>query len=98
MIDRRGAASATMCVVASAFAASLSAAQPELEEVIVTATGQSTASSTTKTDTPLIETPQSISVITREEMDVRAVATVADALSYSAGVQAEAAGIDSRVD
>jgi len=69
-----------------------------LQEVVVTATGQTTASSTTKTDTPLIETPQSISVITREEMDVRAVATVADALSYSAGVQAEAAGIDSRVD
>lgn len=70
----------------------------ELAEVVVTATGQSTASSTTKTRTPLIESPQTISVITREEMDVRAVATVADALSYSAGVQAEAAGIDSRVD
>jgi iron complex outermembrane receptor protein len=52
-----------------------------LEEIVVTATGLSTASSTTKTDTPIIETPQSISIITREEMDVRAVATVADALS-----------------
>jgi iron complex outermembrane receptor protein len=69
-----------------------------LEEIVVTATGLSTASSTTKTDTPIIETPQSISIITREEMDVRAVATVADALSYSAGVQAESSGIDSRVD
>lgn len=72
--------------------------QGVLEEVVVTATGQSTARSTTKTDTPLIETPQSLSVITRAEMDLRAVATVADALSYSAGVQAESAGIDSRVD
>jgi iron complex outermembrane receptor protein len=73
-------------------------AQAQLEEVVVTATGLSTASSTTKTATPLIETPQSISVITREEMDIRAVATVANALSYSAGVQPESAGIDSRVD
>lgn len=70
----------------------------QLEEVVITATGRSTATSTTKTDTPLIETPQSISVITREEMDVRAVHTVAEALAYSAGVQAEAFGIDSRVD
>lgn len=68
------------------------------DRVVVTATGESTALVSTKTETPLIETPQSISVITREEMDVRAVHTVADALSYSAGVQAEAAGIDSRVD
>lgn len=68
------------------------------ETIVVTATGRTSAPSSTKTETPLIETPQSISVITREEMDVRAVQTVADALSYSAGVQAEAAGIDSRVD
>jgi len=73
-------------------------AQASTDVVVITATGQSTASSSTKTDTPLIESPQSISVITREEMDIRAVHTVADALSYSAGVQAEAAGIDSRVD
>lgn len=73
-------------------------AAPESETIVVTATGRTEAPSSTKTDTPLIETPQSISVITREEMDVRAVQTVADALSYTAGVQAEAAGIDSRVD
>ncbi|WP_199553296.1 TonB-dependent siderophore receptor [Sandaracinobacteroides hominis] len=68
------------------------------DTIVVTATGQSQAISSTKTDTPLIETPQSISIITREEMDLRGVHTVAEALSYSAGVQAEAGGIDSRVD
>jgi len=98
MAYRRRAAATILVVVASAAATSRGVAQSELEIVVVTATGQSTAGSTTKTDTPLIETPQSISVITRDEMDVRAVATVADALSYSAGVQAEASGIDSRVD
>ncbi|MCG2840670.1 TonB-dependent siderophore receptor [Sandaracinobacter sp. RS1-74] len=66
--------------------------------IVVTATGQSEALSSTKTDTPLIETPQSISIITRAEMDLRGVNTVAEALAYSAGVQAEASGIDSRVD
>lgn len=69
-----------------------------MDAVEVTATGQTTALSSTKTQTPLIETPQSISVITSEEMDLRGVHTVAEALSYSAGVQAEASGIDSRVD
>ena len=67
-------------------------------EVIVTATGRSAASSSTKTDTPIIESPQTISVISREEIDLRASPTIADALAYTAGVQAEPSGIDSRVD
>ena len=72
--------------------------ETDADVIVVTATGLSDAFSSTKTDTPLIETPQSISLITREEMDLRGVHTVAEALSYSAGIQAEASGIDSRVD
>ncbi|WP_243450871.1 TonB-dependent siderophore receptor [Sphingosinicella sp. CPCC 101087] len=68
------------------------------EEIVVTATGRSSATSTTKTETPIIESPQSISIISREEIELRASPTIADALSYTAGVQAEAFGIDSRVD
>lgn len=67
-------------------------------EILVIATGQSKATSASKAETPLIESPQTISVISREEMDVRAVATVADAVAYTAGVQAESFGIDSRTD
>lgn len=67
-------------------------------EIVVTATGLSSASSTSKTNTPIIESPQSISVINRDEIDLRASPTIADALSYTAGVQAEPSGIDSRVD
>lgn len=85
-------------LTAPAIAAEAPGGGSTVSELVVTATGQTTATSSTKTDTPLIETPQSISVITREEMDVRAVATVADALAYSAGVQSESSGIDSRVD
>lgn len=40
----------------------------------------------TKTDTPIAETPQSISVITREQMEDRGVQNLSDAFAYSAGV------------
>ncbi len=70
----------------------------QTDDIVVTATGQSSATSSTKTNTPIIESPQSISIISREEIDLRASPTIADALSYTAGVQAEAFGIDSRVD
>jgi iron complex outermembrane receptor protein len=39
----------------------------------------------TKTDTPLIETPQSISVITRDQLNDRAVQSITEALGYTAG-------------
>ncbi|HRQ89349.1 MAG TPA: TonB-dependent siderophore receptor [Bacteroidia bacterium] len=54
--------------------------------------------SATKLNTPLIKTPQSISVITREELDMRGARNVNDALSYSAGVLTERNGIDTRAD
>ncbi|GEB87226.1 ferric siderophore receptor [Zymomonas mobilis subsp. mobilis] len=66
--------------------------------IVVTATGLSQASSTTKTHTPIIESPQSISIVSRAEIELRASPTIADALAYTAGVQAEPSGIDSRVD
>lgn len=40
----------------------------------------------TKTDTPIIETPQSISVTSREDMDIRNVRDIGDAVAYSSGV------------
>ncbi|MFT8736319.1 MAG: TonB-dependent siderophore receptor [Zymomonas mobilis] len=66
--------------------------------IVVTATGLSQASSTTKTHSPIIESPQSISIVSRSEIELRASPTIADALAYTAGVQAEPSGIDSRVD
>ncbi|MEP9349342.1 TonB-dependent siderophore receptor [Xanthobacter sp. KR7-225] len=52
----------------------------------------------TKTDTPLLVTPRSISVVTRQEMDDRAVQSVVDAVSYTAGVVTGAYGYDPRFD
>jgi iron complex outermembrane receptor protein len=54
------------------------------------------ATSATKTDTPLIETPQSVSVVTRDRMDDQAVNTLVEALRHSAGVQSEPFGFDPR--
>ncbi|SDC98395.1 TonB-dependent siderophore receptor [Belnapia rosea] len=39
----------------------------------------------TKTDTPLVETPQSISVITRDQLETQNVRTIVEALRYSPG-------------
>jgi iron complex outermembrane receptor protein len=52
----------------------------------------------TKTDTPLVEIPQSISVTTRERMDDQKVQTVDDALRYAAGVVSQYFGFDHRID
>jgi len=50
----------------------------------------------TKTDTPLLETPQAVSVITRDQIEARAAQDTAQALRYSAGVLAEPYGSDLR--
>lgn len=52
----------------------------------------------TKTDTPVVETPRSLSVITRQQLDDRQVLNLNDALRYTAGVQSSGYGSDSRAD
>jgi iron complex outermembrane receptor protein len=52
----------------------------------------------TKTDTPLAETPQSVTVVTRERMEDQGATSLQDALNYAAGVRSDAYGLDSRSD
>ncbi|CAM2155529.1 iron complex outermembrane recepter protein [Pararobbsia alpina] len=53
----------------------------------------------TKTDTPIVETPQSISVITADQMQAQAVQTVGQALRYTPGVIGEQyGGLDTTID
>ncbi|GAB3670627.1 TonB-dependent siderophore receptor [Salinisphaera aquimarina] len=52
----------------------------------------------TKTDTPLIETPQTINVITREQLDNQASTNINDALRYTPGVFTGLAGASKRSD
>lgn len=56
------------------------------------------ATSATKTDTPISETPQAITVVTGEQMRDQGAQNVQDALNYAAGVRSEAYGLDSRGD
>lgn len=51
----------------------------------------------TKSDIPLLETPQSISVITRARMQAQEINSIAEALRYTPGVQGEPFGFDSRL-
>jgi iron complex outermembrane recepter protein len=55
------------------------------------------SASATKTDTPLIETPQSISVITRERIEAQNVEDLGQALRYTPGIQGEPFGFEPRL-
>ncbi|MFT8764219.1 MAG: TonB-dependent receptor plug domain-containing protein, partial [Gluconobacter potus] len=64
-----------------------------IEKLEVRARRASTlASSATKSDTPLIETAQSVTVITRNEMDIRNVLNLNQAVRYTAGITADLRG------
>lgn len=52
----------------------------------------------TKTDSPLIEVPQSITVVPRDQIDARQAQTLGEALRYTAGIRGENYGTDSRTD
>src|SRR3546814_479213 len=64
-------------------------------DIVVTAGRAVTA---TKTDTPIVETPQAISVVPAELFLDRGARNVQETLRYSAGVTAEAFGLDTRSD
>ncbi|MDJ0036817.1 ferrichrome porin FhuA [Pantoea allii] len=83
-------------------------ASPKQDTLTVTSDGQSNAAenawgpvgsvvakrsaTATKTDTPLRKTPQSITVVTREEMDLLGPQTLKDAFRYSADVMVDSRG------
>ncbi|WP_182912018.1 TonB-dependent siderophore receptor [Sphingomonas cavernae] len=74
------------------------ATAPSPGQVIIV-TGQNVETDAgTKTDTPLIETPQSISVITVDRFEAMGALNLQDTLRYSAGVRTEAYGLDTRGD
>jgi iron complex outermembrane recepter protein len=55
-------------------------------------------SSGTKTDTPLIETPAAISVITQDQIQAQAAQNIPQAVRYTSGVRVEGQGADTRFD
>ncbi len=56
----------------------------QVDTIVVTATRP--ASTGTKSDTPVVEVPQSLSIVGRELMDAQDVQTVSQAIAYQAGV------------
>ncbi len=51
-----------------------------------------------KTNALLIEVPQSISIVSEQEMEARSVVTVNEALRYTPGIQADEYGVEPRFD
>ena len=89
-------ASAMFCWTGAAMAqASDDPPQTTDDDIVVNA---ERARSGTKTDTPVIEIPQSISVITAQEFQDRAAVNLQDVIRYSAGATSELNGVDTRGD
>jgi len=78
-----------------ALAAASAQSAESLEEVTVFA---ERATAATKTDTKLVEIPQSISVVTDEQIAERGAVNYQDAFRYTAGVDTERFGTDTRSD
>jgi len=90
-------------------AASADSAIAVLPQVLVTGQGETATSAVagylakrsataTKTDTKLSETPQAVTVVTRDQIIDQGAGNLQDALNYAAGVRSDAYGIDSRND
>lgn len=56
------------------------------------------ATSATKTDTPLIETPQSVTIISQAQIEAQQAQSLNQALRYTPGVQSEQFGVDNLYD
>lgn len=72
----------------------------DLEEIVVTAPNYvSTVGQTaTKSTAPLIETPQSVSVISRDQIDLLGWTSLMQAVRYTSGITSENYGPDERYD
>lgn len=101
-LDQRRVAVAfgALMMWAAAWAAAADS-DPALEEVLVTARRHYVATETTsgtKTDIPLIETPQSVSVITHDEIELLQIQNLEQATRYTAGIISGSYGGDDRFD
>ncbi|MBK5957657.1 TonB-dependent siderophore receptor [Rhodoplanes elegans] len=86
--------------VGEARAQSAASAETALQPIVVDADRRTTdtrdsyldktSSAATKTDTPVVETPQSISIVTRRQIDDQNAQTVGNALRYTSGVLSDA--------
>lgn len=88
---------ASALVPVPAFAAGAAAESADQRQIVVTGAREE-SSTATKTDTPIIETPQPITIIDDELYLAQGAISVSDTLNYVSGVTANPYGPDSRVD
>ncbi|WP_045489116.1 TonB-dependent siderophore receptor [Vibrio harveyi] len=83
----------TLAVVVSALIAGHAFADEDVTQLeTMTVLGETYRNTATKTSLEPEETPQAITIITKDEMDLRGVSTVSEALRYSSGVNTELRG------
>ena len=78
--------------------APMTVAQGQGEPTMLDALNVTATRSATKTDTPVIETPQSVSVVSREDWEEKGARTVQRAASYTPGVGTNQVGSSNRYD
>lgn len=66
-------------------------------DIIVTGT-RDASTAATKTDTPVIETPQPVTIVTADQFMSQGAINISDTVKYAAGVTANPYGRDTRVD
>lgn len=104
-------ASSTLILTTNAPHAQTAQSNPiRLDEVVVEGQGElkgivssngfvtTSGRSATKTDTPLLETPQSVSTVTQTQLEQRKPQTLLEALSYTPGARVGTYGFDPRYD
>ncbi|GAB7229346.1 TonB-dependent siderophore receptor [Vibrio rotiferianus] len=83
----------TLAVVVSALIAGHAVADEDVTQLeTMTVLGETYRNTATKTSLDPEETPQAITIITKDEMDLRGVSTASEALRYSSGVNTELRG------
>ncbi|MGR5278385.1 TonB-dependent siderophore receptor [Vibrio rotiferianus] len=83
----------TLAVVVSALIAGHAVADEDVTQLeTMTVLGETYRNTATKTSLDPEETPQAITIITKDEMNLRGVSTVSEALRYSSGVNTELRG------
>jgi len=97
MSFRTSLLTACACIAFAAPAFAQTAADSDVEDVIVV-TGALSAFGATKSSAPILETARSVSIETSDEFIARGALTLDDALNYTAGVVGDTFGFSTRGD
>ena len=93
-----GTVLAALAAATPAWAAEAEAEAPPFASDIVVTAARTETFAGTKTETPLIETPKPIKIVTDEQYLSQGAISISDTVKYAAGITANAYGRDTRVD